>query len=356
MICSKIKLVDYRNVSEAEICFEPGVNFIYGENAEGKTNLLEAVYLFARGRSFRTSHDTELIQHGKNSAAVKIEFSDKNRVQKLELYYDSDGNRRSIKNGIPIYKMSEFIGNFRAVLFCPQMLGIIQDGPAVRRNFLDIAISQIKPVYLSSLQNYKRILNQRNALLKDGENEGFETMMEVFAEQLSEYAEIISRERQNYTEKLNTHLKMYFEDMTNGREKPQLYYESQKSKDDYLKMFTENIKKELKYGISLYGPQKDDLHVSLNGYEAKDFCSQGQQRSLALALKIGEGEISKQVCGEYPVFLFDDIMSELDDKRKFYLLNNLKMRQIIMTSCDNQLAEVQKFYVKNGTYTKIDNR
>lgn len=356
MICNRIKLSDYRNVGKAEICFEPGVNFLFGENAEGKTNLLEAVYLFARGRSFRTSHDAELIMHEKEYASAELEFTDRNRKQKLELYYNSQGQRRTVKNGVSISRMSEFIGSFRAVLFCPQMLGIVQDGPAARRSFLDIAISQIDPIYLSSLQKYKNLINQRNALLKEyySQKEGFETMMDVFAEQISECAEIIAQKRLSYTESLDKNVKLYFEDMMGEKERPIISYGCYKSKDEFYKLFTENIQKEIKYAVSLYGPHKDELDIKLNGYDAKEFCSQGQQRSLALALKIAEGEISKEVCGEYPVFLFDDIMSELDEKRRYYLLNNLKKRQIILSSCEDQLSDVPKFLVKDGTYTRIN--
>jgi DNA replication and repair protein RecF len=220
---------------------------------------------------------------------------------------------------------------------------------------LDIAISQIDPVYLSSLQKYKNLINQRNAFLKEykPDKEGFDTMAEVFAEQLSECAETISSRRLTYTEKLDTELKRYFEDMMGGKEKPEALYGGAKSKEDFYKLFTANIQKEIRYGVSLYGPHKDDIEIKLNGYDAKEFCSQGQQRSLVLALKIAEGEISKGVCGEYPVFLFDDIMSELDEKRRYYLLNNLKGRQIIMSSCEDQLSDVPKYLVKNGSYTKI---
>lgn len=244
------------------------------------------------------------------------------------------------------------------MLFCPGHLSIIQDGPSERRAFLDTAISQLKPIYLSSLQKYNNILNQRNILIKNYEEdkESFDKTIELWSACLAREAALISQERYEYVNELNLDVKSFFTDMTNERETPKIEYNSVKREEEFLRLLTDNLEKEIAAGTTLYGIHKDDINIYLNGHEARTFCSQGQQRCLALAMKMGEGEISKNTTGEYPIFLFDDILSELDQKRKKYIINGIKDRQVIITSCekssfDNLKAAVIE--VKKGTYMRI---
>ena len=358
MVCKRIKFSDYRNIESADIEFCSGLNIFYGNNAEGKTNALEGIYLFANGKSFRTANDRDLLNFAKDKATVKMYYEDSVRPRDMEIKLVRGSRKICSRNGVTVKKMSDFVGYFRAVLFCPEHLSIIKDGPSERRTFLDSAICQLKPIYLSSLQKYNSILTQRNMLLKDYEENKavFNNTIELWSACLAREAALIARERYEYVKLLDFYVKEFFGDMTGGRETPHLEYNMALTEEEYLKKLTLNLEKEISAGTTLYGIHKDDIDIGLNSHEARVFCSQGQQRCLALAMKLGEGEISRQVTGEYPVFLFDDIFSELDSKRKEYVTNGIKKCQVIITSCekdglDNIAGNVIE--VRGGKYTKI---
>ena len=361
MICEKISYRHFRNIENATVNFGDGINILYGNNAEGKTNALEGIYLFAQGRSFRAGKEKELIGFGEHSASLELTFKDRERTHVLDIRYSEEYKKQCRRDGVDIRKMSEFIGYFRAVLFCPSHLSIVKDGPAVRRSFIDMAISQIKPFYIISLQNYNKILAQRNALLKTEpmDKKGYYNTLEILSAQLSREASVIAEERREYIKELDVHVRDFFTDMTKEREKTKLLYKTQvQNSGDYqkefFKMLTGDIEKERTVGSTLYGIHKDDIMIFLNGHSAKSFASQGQQRSIALALKLAEGELSKQETGEYPVFLFDDILSELDINRKKYLLSGLGNRQVIITACEGDyfkdIEVANRIYVEKGNY------
>lgn len=358
MVCKNIKFKDFRNIENAEIEFCDGVNILYGNNAEGKTNALEGIYLFAHGKSFRTSKDSDIVGFSKEAGFLKMEFEDRVRCHEMEIRLARGNRKLCKKNGVGIKKMSDFVGYFRAVLFCPEHLSVIKDGPAERRSFLDGAICQLKPIYLSSLQRYNNILNQRNNLIKNYEENKaeFDSTIELWSAYLAKEAALLARERYDYVKLLNSHVNEFFNDMTAGREQTLMEYSEAMTEADYLNRLTRNLEKEIKAGTTLYGVHKDDINIYLNGREARSFCSQGQQRCLALAMKLGEGEISRQTSGEYPVFLFDDIFSELDSKRKEYVTNGIKKCQVIITSCEKEGIENTAgnvIEVKHGSYTRI---
>lgn len=358
MICKKIFYKDFRNIENAEIEFCDGVNIFFGNNAEGKTNALEGIYMFANGKSFRSSNDRDLISFSKDMSFVKMYFEDSVRDHEMEMKLVRGSRKLCFRNGVNIKKLSDFVGYFRAVLFCPEHLSVIKDGPSERRSFLDSAICQLKPIYLSSLQKYNNILNQRNTLIKNYEEdkESFNRTIELWSAYLAREAALIARERYEYVKILDAHVKNFFSDMTNGSEVSLLEYNKAMTEEDYLQKLTQNLEKEIQAGTTLYGIHKDDIDIYLNGKEARSFCSQGQQRCIALAMKLGEGEISKQVTGEYPVFLFDDIFSELDSKRKEYVTKGIKKCQVIITSCESSGLEGfagNVIEVKKGNYSKV---
>ena len=358
MVCKRISFTDFRNIEKAEIEFCDGVNILYGNNAVGKTNALEGIYLFANGKSFRTSNDRDLINFSKDLSFVKMQFEDSVRKHDMEMKLIRGSRKLCYRNGVNIKKLSDFVGYFRAVLFCPEHLSVIKDGPSERRSFLDAAICQIKPIYLSSLQKYNNILNQRNILLKNYEEnkQDFDRTIELWSAYLAREASLIARERYEYVKILNLHVKDFFNDMTSGREDTFLEYNKAMTEDEYYEKLTHNLEKEIQAGSTLYGIHKDDIDIYLNSREARSFCSQGQQRCLALAMKLGEGEISRQVTGEYPVLLFDDIFSELDSKRKEYVTNGIKKCQVIITSCEKdgiQNVAGNVIHVDKGNYTRI---
>ncbi|MDD4772099.1 MAG: DNA replication/repair protein RecF [Eubacteriales bacterium] len=356
MYCDSIQYINFRNIGSAEIRPERGVNILYGSNAEGKTNALEGIYMFANGRSFRSAKERELIKFGENLAAIKLKFTDKNRSHELEIRFSDKGKRMFRRNGVCVARLSEFVGSFRAVVFCPNHLSIVKEGPSARRYFLDSSISQIKPAFIKTLQRYSGILEQRNSLLKNyyDHKTSFEETIDVWSEQLAAEAVNVSSERAEYIELLNERIKELFAVMSGGEEVPELSYSKARTAEEYLSLLTGSIEREIKAQTTLYGPHRDDMDILINGREARLYGSQGQQRSLAIALKIAEGEISKEFTGEYPVFLFDDILSELDERRRDFLLSGLDGKQVIITSCDRSSAGSGVcFYVKNGTYTAL---
>lgn len=368
MLARKITLSNFRNIETAALSFHEGTNVLYGDNAEGKTNLLEAIYFASIGKSFRGQHTNEVIRFGEKEAILSLDFRAGGREQNIALCLGGGRVRAAEKNRVKCRRMSEIVGSFRAVLFCPEHLSLIKEGPAERRQFLDIAISAAEPLYLGALQRYNRILKQRNALIKGAERDRalFDATVDIWSRQLAHEAAAIAKSRKRYIEKAAVFMKECFAEMTSSREEPALLYMGVGGKDfsDYevddkteeilYNKLTSNHEREIAAGATLWGTHKDDVEVTLNGKSARSFCSQGQQRSLALALKIAEGELCRLDCGEYPVFLFDDVLSELDRGRREYLLNHIKGKQVIMTTCEKEgFSADHMILVKNGTYEKV---
>lgn len=403
MTADRIVLRDFRNIESADIALSPGVNVFLGNNAQGKTNLLESLYLFAAGRSHRTSHERDMVRFGQPYFELSLETSavDVTRIGRSRTGYvqsavgtndsgraeytqsaagTSDGaqtesprsdlpiRRRELgfkvfaegsrkreckKNGV-VVPLTELIGVFRAVLFCPEHLSIVKSGPAERRSFLDIALCQLKPVYLKSLSRHNRILKQRNALLKQlADGNGDRELLEVASDQLAREAAHIFTARRNYVRALDIEMKRFFSDLgevTGESEQPSLVYHSSLGDDCeldesgaykcYLERLSANTAREEAAGATLYGSHKDDIIIRLDGRDARLYASQGQQRSLALSMKLGEGAISRVETGDEPVYLFDDVLSELDPRRQLFLLSKLRS-QVIMTACTPPSAEAK---------------
>lgn len=370
MYCKDIELRNFRNIDEEKIEFTDGINVIYGQNAQGKTNILEAIYLFARGKSFRALKDRELIKFGCDLSTIKINFKKDDSNTSLGVEISKASHKRFYRNRVKVDKTSEIIGEFRAVLFCPSHLGIIKDAPSVRRKFLDVAISQLRPIYIKMMTKYNSLIESRNAILKMDpiQRQNSLMMLDVYSEELAYLCADISMMRVDYIKKLDYWVKIFFEEMTKGKEVPKITYETSIGKNDfndrevlkneYLSLLKNNFERELKYGSTLYGIHKDDLKIELNKMDSRLYSSQGQQRSLALAMKMAEGEISKEYSGQYPVFLFDDVLSELDDTRKAYILSNISKRQVIITACDKSgfdMADVANFIrIDNGKRVEFE--
>ena len=367
MVCNRICVSHFRNVDRAEVIFEEGVNVLAGANAQGKTNLLEAIFYTSVGKSFRTPHDEDLIQFGSDFTEISLDFTDSVRRQNLTVRMMPGKRRRIEQNRVKLPRASDMVGQFRTVLFCPEHLSLIKDGPAERRNFLDVAISQIYPMYLKSLQRYNQILKQRNQLIKKAHDDPktFRETVEFWSLQLAHEAAVITQYRHRYLIPVEREMQACFFAMTGGGEIPNAIYRSSAGvegtdcentelvEQTYAKLLTTRLDREVGAGSTLWGIHKDDVEILLNEKAARTFASQGQQRSLALALKLAEGEVCNQICGELPVFLFDDVFSELDATRRAYLSEKLLGRQVIITSCDPDCVKGGNFIlVKNGTYQK----
>ena len=368
MECNKIKIQNFRNIEAAEIEFDRGVNILAGDNAQGKTNLLEAIGFTALGKSFRTSHEEEMIRFGEEMAEISLDFTDSVRRQNITVRMMKGHRRRIEHNRVKVSRLSDIVGAFRTVLFCPEHLSLIKDGPAERRNYLDIAISQLYPVYLKSLQRYNQILKQRNQLIRRAEEDRktFCDTVEFWSRQLASEAAVIARYRVQYLKKAEEHICACFAEMTDSREAPIVVYAgaSHKAPEEYLdiketervyfELLMSHHDREIGAGSTLWGIHKDDIEISINGKPARAFASQGQQRSLALAMKLAEGEVCAEICGEKPVFLFDDVFSELDASRRAYLSGKMRDRQVIITTCEpSGITGGKMIKVEKGTYKEL---
>ncbi len=355
MKCEFVSTENFRNIEACRVEFSPGVNILLGDNAQGKTNLLEAVYFAAIGKSFRGAHESDFLRFDSKSARVEIGFADSLRSQRIEMEFSRDKSRRVCKNGVKITRMSELIGSFRAVLFCPEHLNIIKEGPALRRQYLDVAISQLRPMYMHSLQRYNHILAQRNKLVRGAQMPGgrdiYDATVEMWSRSLAHEAAVLTASRIKYLDAVGVELAACFSEMTDGRETPGVrYVSSAKLGEDvlrdsaaceaaYLEALGRDPEREIAMGSTLIGVHKDDIEITINGRAARQFASQGQQRSLALALKLAEGAISCRDSGEEPVFLLDDVFSELDAGRRAYLAERMRRGQLILTTCTERLGD-----------------
>lgn len=362
MTVSHVEYLDWRNMSECAVSLGEGINVLWGMNAQGKSNILEGIYYFARGRSFRGAKDRELIRFGCDFTRAKLSFrrDGYENDTTLEAVIPKTGKKHLSRNGAPLSSTSEMMGSFRAVLFCPAHLTMVTGGPLERRTFLDIAISQLSQTYLTYLRRYTKVLAERNTLLKNAASGTRVTDAEwdVYARQMAVYGSWISAYRAEYVACLTEAVARYFDGMTNGRETPELTYTShglydgipcpltgditEPSQDALYEKLTTNIDREIIVGSTLWGIHKDDIRLSLNGKEAKLYASQGQQRSIVLSIKLAEAEISKKLGGEYPAILLDDVFSELDESRRNYILGSLEGRQIIVTSCEPDIIPSNK--------------
>ncbi len=369
MICNKIQVTNFRNAAEGTVEFCEGVNILLGNNAQGKTNLLEAIWLASSARSFRATREEQLIRFGEDFAVISVDFTD-SRKQNITMKYQR-GRRHSYEiNKNKVVRLADMVGRFRCVLFCPEHLTLIKGAPAIRRDFMDAAISQLRPMYVVALDKYEKILKQRNNLIKSAMDDrtAYSATIEHWNEQLAHEAAILSKFRESYVSQIDHCMKQSFLEMSRctGRENeiPTLRYvgsagldsyeDMNVTKEAYLRLLKNGAEREIYAGTTLWGAHKDDFEIELGGNSARMYASQGQQRSLALALKLAEGEIIKKECGEYPVFLLDDVLSELDSSRRSYLIGEIKNKQVIMTTCelDPTLYPAARIIeVENGAYS-----
>ncbi len=360
MTVDRLSVTDYRNIDSIVIEPSENVNVIFGENAQGKTNLLESIWMFTGCKSFRSKKDSDLLGFGKSFAKNEIDFTAGGRKQNAILYIDK--KRTAMKNGVTLKSPAELIGSFYAVIFSPSHLSLIQDGPVNRRKFLDTALCQLKPHYAKGLAKYAHTLEQRNALLKDIQyhSELYDTL-DIWDDKLSSYGAAVVSERIKYSEYLSKNASEIYLGLSGGKEKMTVEYVNNTglySNDPYeIKSFLLERLRETRHDdifnkITGVGPQRDDLKIDINEKSARHFGSQGQKRSAALALKLSEANIIKEVAGEEPVILLDDVMSELDINRQDYILNHISERQVFITCCDPanvlRMCEGKTFHIENG--------
>ncbi|HHW36654.1 MAG TPA: DNA replication/repair protein RecF [Bacillales bacterium] len=366
MFLTDLSLTNYRNYKKTGLSFENKVNVILGENAQGKTNLLESIYVLAIAKSHRTSRDKELIKWDEEYAKIEGRVQKRMSALSLELVISNKGKKAKV-NSLEQKKLSSYIGSLNVVMFAPEDLNLVKGSPQVRRRFIDIEIGQVMPVYMHDLNQYHHILQQRNHLLKQynrdpGKNK---VMLEILTTQLVEIAVKITNRRIHFLHLLQNWAEPIHNGISRGLEVLKIQYnpsvnvseglDLSKMVEVYYEKFSEIKEKEIDRGITLAGPHRDDMQFFVNGKDVQVYGSQGQQRTTALSIKLAEIELIKSEVGEYPILLLDDVLSELDDYRQSHLLNTIqdKVQTFVTTTSvegiDHEtLKKAAKFYVTAG--------
>lgn len=354
MKINSIRLTNFRNYTNSIVRFNDGVNFVLGKNAQGKTNLLESIYLCAISKSPRTSKEKQMINFNSEYSNVLLNFNTIGGNKTIEIIL-SNSNKKIIKiNNIPIVKLTQLIGELNIVYFSPDELKLIKETPEDRRRFLDISISQFDKGYMFDLIRYEKILKQRNCVLKSNISEQSKIeQLNIWTPQLISTAEKIIKKRLLFIENLKKYSKIIYNSIILGEKLDISYSFEEKNNisilEDLNNQFKLNLKKELEMQHTLVGPHRDDIIFKINNQDCRYFSSQGQQRTVALTLKLALMEIIKEEVKEYPVLLLDDVLSELDNNRQARLLSIVKNYQTIISCADLNLnLEGNKIYIENG--------
>lgn len=363
MYVEKVNLENFRNYSSCEVCLKPHLNIFKGDNAQGKTNFLESLYLSGIGKSPKTTREKDLILWGKDRAKIFVKIKKKYFEQTIETHLTANVNKSIKINGLNIRKIGDLIGELPIVYFSPEEIGLIKDGPIYRRRFMDIDISQINKNYFYLLCRYEKVLNERNKLLKETKKfENLADTIDIWDEQLSKIASEIIFYRLDFIEKIESPAREVHAKITSNEENLEVKYQGLQTKntkeiyEKLLQLYKKNLKKDYDLGYTTIGPHRDDLEIKVNGIDIRNFGSQGQQRLATLSLKIAELVLFEKVIGEKPLLLLDDVLSELDNKRCKNLLVQIKDYQTILTTTkfsrkvDDQSAI---FEVKNANIKQI---
>ncbi len=345
MIIKSVILKNFRNIEFEKIEFDAGVNILVGKNGQGKTNILEAVSFCSVLKSFRTVKEEQLIRFGCDSARIQIEYLNQNNTESIEIIINKDGNKQLKHNGMTVLKNRELIGNFLSILFTPDHLNLIKEGPNKRRAFLDMALCSLDIKYTDALLRYQKILSQRNALLK--KENVLEDLLEIYDAKLAHEGAYIANARARYIEKLEEFAKIIFGDISKSQNKLKLLYINQFSKTvenceqiekAMYERYVRTHQTDILLKMTTSGIQKDDMLILQNGKSLKYFGSQGQIRSAVLSLILAQADVIHDKYGEYPVIILDDILSELDRARQKYIFSGTRASQVLVSTCETQKA------------------
>jgi len=366
MYLNKIELHNFRNYSTQNVIFHPKVNIITGNNAQGKTNLLESIYIMSLGKSFRTSKDAEMIGFNQAYCSAKSTTVKNGEIVEIEIRYAEKQKQIKI-DGVAIQKNIDLLEHVYTVIFSPEDLKIVKGEPEKRRRFIDRELCQLRPVYYKNLGKYKKIVQHRNTLLKMQEID--QQVLDVWNEELAEYGSKIIIERKKFIDKLNGISKELHSKITNEKEDLQINYETnlqlgsdiKEQKQYFLDALKRNLKKDIFHRSTSIGPHKDDLKISVDEIDIRKFGSQGQQRTAALSLKLAELSLIKEETNENAILLLDDVLSELDGERQTFLLNRLNETQIFITTTEigktllENMPDGFIFEINNGKVKKLQN-
>lgn len=365
MYVKNLELNQFRNYKKEAIEFVSGINLLYGKNAQGKTNILEALYLSATGRSHRTNTYHDLIKNGTNGFEIKVKANTREREHLIIISYSKDKGRLTELNGIRRDKLSDILGTFNMILFSPETLSIVKGTPQERRKFIDVLLCQTSRHYLYCLQQYNHLIKNKAAALKKSRIEKqYDSVIPIWNEHISKYGGCISSMRYHTIKQLNLDMKNEMMKISDHHEESELIYKTygQYEEHDSEEIYVKELFHKLESGMQkekdmcqcLYGPHRDDMEILLNGMNSRQYCSQGQQRSLALSLVMAQLKYIENAIGEKPVLLLDDVLSELDSKRQEYLLTGLEDVQTIITTTDDKKFEqlesksIKRFCIHEG--------
>lgn len=351
MNVKNITLNNFRNIKNLSLEFDCEINVICGENAQGKTNIIEALWLFSGAKSFRNTKDTDFIKFGEKKAKIYTEYNYLGVENTAQINFEE--KRTAFYNEKKLKNTSNLAGKYNAVIFTPSDLNIITDGPEKRRRFLDISIGQLYPNYIEILRSYNRAVMQRNRLLKDYRyDKTLYVMIEVFEKEICDMGNKIINYRKRYVDILKNYVNSIYYEISGGREKIVSEYINKNGENITLEELEKSREKDMYTASTSIGPHRDDINFNINGISARNYGSQGQKRSAALSLKLAGAEVIKEISGEYPICLLDDVMSELDENRQNYILNHIRNWQSFITCCDTSniknLKEGKVIKIKNG--------
>lgn len=358
MIIKSLELADFRNYDFLHIDFESGTNILYGDNAQGKTNILEAIYLSAITKSHKGSKDKDIVNFEKEEAHIRTYLEKEGIETRIDMHLRKNKSKGIAIDGQKIKKASELIGLLNVVFFSPEDLSIIKNGPAERRRFVDMELCQLDQFYLYNLNHYNKIVNQRNKLLKDMYfNPSLRDTLNIWDSQLISFGSKIIERRQLFVEQLNEIILEIHRKLSGGKEELIIRYEPDTSIEDYEKKLSSGQDKDIKLKQTSTGPHRDDFCFHIGNVDIRKFGSQGQQRTAALSLKLSEIELIRKLTKDNPVLLLDDVLSELDSNRQNYLLSTIGDIQTIITCTGldefvNNRFEIDKVYhIENGRIT-----
>lgn len=350
MYIKSLSLQYFRNYSSLNIDLSPKLNILYGDNAQGKTNILEAIYMCAMGRSQKTQKDKEIIKINEKEAHIQVHVVKDNSENKIDVHLKVEAKKGIAINGIAIKKLNELFGNIYVVIFSPEDLQLIKSGPSERRKFIDMEICQLNSIYYYNLQQYHKVLKQRNNLLKNlQKNSSLKDTIFVWDSQLVLYGKKIINERLKFINKINLISSKIHSNITGGNEIMNIKYIPNISCDEFQNKLNKYFDRDIILGNTSVGPHKDDLQFFINNNDVKIYGSQGQQRTTALSVKLAEIKLIKEETSYNPVLLLDDVLSELDESRQIYLLENINAIQTILT-CTGIEDSIKKYINKAKIY------
>lgn len=354
MYVKSLELANFRNYDTLSINFDQGTNILFGDNAQGKTNILEAIYLCGTSKSHKGSKDREVIHFDQDESHIRMYVCKEEVSHKIDIHLRKSKPKGIAIDGIPIRKASELFGIVNLVFFSPEDLNIIKNGPSERRRFMDSELCQINKFYLIQLANYNKIVIQRNKLLKDiRDSASLKATLDIWDEQMVMYGMNLITERKKFITRLNRILKDIHSNLTGGKEHIELIYEANVDADKFEQQLFRSRERDLHFRASSVGPHRDDFCVKINGVDIRKFGSQGQQRTAALSLKLSEIYLVKQIVKDTPILLLDDVLSELDSSRQNYLLKSIGDIQTFIT-CTGLDEFVQNQFEVNKVFQVID--